>query len=78
MADGRLTIIEEGALFTCACGKVKDGSKRGPRGGRQWKWVTDEGMEFCAKECPKNDTPTLDDQGRGEWEAEQAIARHEG
>lgn len=77
---GRLEKVDEGEVFTCVCGVRKDGSKVGPRGGRQWAWRMPDGKRFCSKDCSKlTDTTVIDDMA-GEHEETMAMewARSEG
>jgi hypothetical protein len=77
--DGHLQIIEPGDVLKCRCGKVKDGAKRGPKGGRQWAWRLADGTRVCGKDCPAlgiiGDQASEDD-ARGDWEAQQAMEKY--
>lgn len=77
-ANGRWIPVEPGETFTCRCGAVKDGERRGRRGGRVWTWETG-GERFCQPRCPA--IPTAEDErmmdeAKGDWEADQAEARY--
>jgi hypothetical protein len=77
--DGSLSLIDHGETFRCRCGKTKDGSKRGPKGGRQWAWKLPDGSRVCSKTCPGigilADGRATDD-ARGDWEAQQAMEKY--
>jgi len=80
MTDGgRWVLLAADEEFVCRCGARKDGAKRGPRGGHQWLWSI--GLDrFCGPKCPAKDEAELEramDDQRGEWEAEQAMERHD-
>jgi hypothetical protein len=79
--DGRWRPLEGNEVFTCRCGQVKDGSKRGPRGGRVWVWQLRNGQRVCDPKCAALEDIEIeeaDDMARGEWEAAQAEAAYDG
>ena len=71
---GQLVMVADGEVFGCRCGKVLDGATRGPRGGRRWKWVLNDGSEFCSPDCPARELHKIeeaDDSARAAWEEQQ-------
>ena len=74
---GELVKIEDGEVYRCPCGIVKDGSTRGPRGGRRWKYVLTNGMALCAHDCtyrPQAEADDAADSARAAFEEDQGEA----
>ena|SRR3990167_4223837 len=78
---GKFVAVADGEVFRCACGAALDGSTRGPRGGRRWKWVVADGSEFCSPACPAREERKIeeaDDSARAAWEEEEGERRYGG
>ena len=73
-AAGRWVRVDDGELFRCVCGLVKDGATRGPKGGRQWKWRLRDETEVCGPDCRSLEDHAIDEMdgsARAAWEEEQ-------